>query len=235
MTLEDFNPEKSRSKIYLPEVRAIIEVINNESEDFLKKREKDLASMADKKDTLYHSRRTTNLGYLLAKERKFSEEGNKLFVETCFSHDVGKLKLPIRSITKPSSKFELKDLKKIEKHSILGYLYLKQEKRSPRVYNPILIHHEFQKRPYPDTKASMLRILGAMEDIDVDNGRLLAILDNFETSAFGRSYTNIKPMSSLDRVKEWIQVEAGFNQAGDEEIIDFLCSQYETIKELNKN
>ncbi len=74
--METFNPEKSRPKIYLPEVRAIIE-----GDRFLLDNHKALASMSDKKDTLHHSERMTNLGYLLAKHHNFSEEETTLFVE----------------------------------------------------------------------------------------------------------------------------------------------------------
>ena len=76
--MEIFNPEKPKKKRYLPEVQAIIEIINNEgkgkNKDFLKQREKDLASMSEKKETLRHSQRMTNLGYLLARKKIFSDE-----------------------------------------------------------------------------------------------------------------------------------------------------------------
>lgn len=172
-----------------------------------------------------------NLGFLLAKKLDYSDEESRLFVEACLLHDIGKTKLPRRYLGKPSKKFSEKDFNVIREHSRLGYKYLKDEGRSPRVYNPVLIHHEFQKRSYPETSGSIIRILGAMDDIDIDNGRLLAIIDNFDTQAFGRAYVDIEP-SSLDKVKKWIQVEAGFNQAGDEEIINFLCDQYEAVKGL---
>ena len=234
--MEIFNPEKPKKKRYLPEVQAIIEIINNEgkgkNKDFLKQREKDLASMSEKKETLRHSQRMTNLGYLLARKKIFSDEETKFFVEACLLHDIGKTELPKKYLAIPSKKFSEKDLKVVSQHSMLGYKYLKDEGRNSRVYNPILLHHEFQKRPYPNTKASILRILGTMDDTDIDNGRLLAIIDNFDTQAFGRSYVDIKS-APLGEVKKWIQVEAGFNQPGDEEVIDFLCDQYEKIKELS--
>ncbi|HUD08644.1 MAG TPA: HD domain-containing protein [Candidatus Saccharimonadales bacterium] len=235
--MEIFNPEKAKPKKYLPEVRTIIDIINNEGKkeedkNFLKNREKDLTSMSEKKETLRHSQRMTNLGYLLAKKMNFSDEETKFFVEACLLHDIGKTAVPRKYLGKPSKKFSDKDLKVVSEHSVLGYKYLKDKGRNSRVYNPILLHHEFQTRPYPHTKASILRILGAMDDTDIDNGRLLAIIDNFDTQAFGRSYVDIKS-APLGEVKKWIQVEAGFNQPGDEEIIDFLCDQYEKIKELS--
>ncbi|MFH0929954.1 MAG: HD domain-containing protein [Candidatus Moraniibacteriota bacterium] len=232
MTLEDFNPEKSKPKIYLPEVRAIIEIINNEgddeSKDFLKKREKDLAGMSAKKDTLRHSQRMTNLGYLLAKERNFSEEEIKFFVEICLLHDIGKIQLPQKYLARPFGKFSAKDFEVVRKHSIQGYAHLKQEKRSPRVYNPILIHHEFQEQPYPDTKASVLKLIENIEDIDVDNARLLAMIDVFDRRVFGSS--NIPPQPR-DQAEE--ELKKQFDQPGDEEVINFLFDQYEKIKNLN--
>jgi HD-GYP domain-containing protein (c-di-GMP phosphodiesterase class II) len=228
MTLEDFNSEKSKPKIYLPEVRAVIESINSESEDFLKKRQKDLAGMSAKKDTLRHSQRITNLGYLLAKERNFSEEEIKFFVEICLLHDLGKIQLPQKYLARPFGKFSAKDLEVVRKHSIQGYAHLKQEKRSPRVYNPILIHHEFQEQPYPDTKASVLKLMENMEDIDVDNARLLAIIDVFDRRVFGSS--NIPPLPREQAEKE---LKKQFDQPGDEEVINFLFLQYEEIRNLN--
>jgi HD-GYP domain-containing protein (c-di-GMP phosphodiesterase class II) len=227
MTLENFNPEKSKSKIYLPKVRAIIE---SDPAGFLKKREKDLAGMSAKKDTLRHSQRMTNLGYLLAKERNFSEEAIKIFVEICLLHDIGKIQLPQKYLARPFGKFSAKDLEVVRKHSIQGYAHLKQEKRSPRVYNPILIHHEFQEQPYPDTKAYVLKLMENMEDIDVDNARLLAMLDVFDRRVFGSS--NIPPQSR-EQAKEKLKEQ--FNQPGDEEVINFLFDQYEKIKELSQN
>ena len=180
-----------------------------------------------------HSQRMANLGFLLAKKLNFSDEETKLFVEACLLHDIGKAVLPQWYLNIPSNKFSEKDLKVVSEHAMLGYKYLREEKRDSRVRNPILLHHEFQKKhPYPPTKGNMLRILGAMDDKDIDNGRLLAILDNFDTQAFGRAHVAIEP-SSLDKVKKWLRDEQGFNQPGDEEVIDFLCDRYETIKDLS--
>ena len=47
MFMEVFNPEKAKPKIYLPEVREIID--SSEPKDYLKKKEKELASMSEKK------------------------------------------------------------------------------------------------------------------------------------------------------------------------------------------
>lgn len=224
--MEIFNPEKARPKTYLPEVKAIID---SDPTGFLRRGEKLLASMSEKKDTLRHSQRMTNLGYLLAKKKNFSDEEIKYFVEACFLHDIGKTELPKRHLN-PPKKFEPKDLKVVKEHAIKGHGYLKQEGRSPRVYNAVLVHHEFQEDPYPDTKAAVLRRMEDMEDVDVDNGRLLAMIDVFDTRVFGRAYSKLSPLSPKE-AKDKLNFQ--FDQPGDAEIIEFLFDQYETIKSLS--
>jgi len=221
MTLEDFNLEKSRPKTYLPEVRAIIE-----SDKFLISGQKVLAGMSAKKDTLRHSQRMTNLGYTLARHRNFSEEEIKIFIETCLLHDIGKAEIPQKYLSKTTGKFGPKDLKIVGVHAYRGYACLKNRERSPRVYNPVLLHHEFQENPYPAIGVQFKDI----EDIDVDNARLLAMLDVFDRRVFGSS--NIPPLSR-DQAEEKLNEQ--FNQPGDEEVINFLFDQYETIKELSQN
>lgn len=221
MTLEDFNPEKPKSKIYFPEVRAIIE-----SEKFLRDGQKELAGMSAKKDTLRHSQRMTNLGYLLAKHRNFSEEETRLFVETCLLHDIGKTELPQKYLAKPSNKFSAKDLEIVGKHAHRGYIYLKHEGRDPRVFLPVLLHHQYQKKSYPAIGTQFKEI----EDVDVDNSRLLAMLDVFDVYAFGRPLSKTDPLTR-DQAEQKLKEQ--FDQPGDEEVIVFLFSQYEEVKDLN--
>lgn len=225
MTLETFNPEKAKPKIYLPEVRATINSIK-----YLRDKEKELTGKGDKKDTLHHSQRVANLGYLLAKNQKFSEEKINFFVETCLLHDIGKMQIPVKYLTKRADKFGPKDLKVVRHHADWGYSILKEEGRSPRVYNPVYYHHEYQDQPYPETKAKVLRRMNDTEDIDFDNARFLAMIDVFDRRVFGSS--NIPPMVP-EQAKERLKEQ--FNQPGDEKVINFLFDQYETIKGLSEN
>ena len=80
------NPEKPKPKIYLPEVRKIIE-----SDIFLKWGLRQLEGINDEGDTLRHSQRITNLNYLLAKHFKYSEEDTELAVQAGLLHDIGKI------------------------------------------------------------------------------------------------------------------------------------------------
>lgn len=219
MTLEDFHPEKPKPKIYLPEVRTIIE-----NDKFLISGQKVLAGMSAKKDTLRHSQRMTNLGYLLAKHRSFSEEEIKIFIETCLLHDIGKAEIPQKYLSKTTGKFGPKDLKIVGVHAYRGYACLKKKERSPRVYNPVLLHHEFQENPYPAIGVQFKGI----EDIDVDNARLLAMMDVFDRRIFGSS--NIPPQPP-EQAEEKLKEQ--FDQPGDAEIIAFLFLQCEKIKNLN--
>jgi len=212
------NPEKHKLEIYLPEVRAIIE-----KDRFLLDGQKALASMSDKRDTLHHSERMTNLGYLLAKQRNFSEEETKLFVEICLLHDIGKTEVSQKHLTKPFGKFGPKDLEAVKKHPRYGYSYLKHEDRSPRVYNPVLLHHQFQPKPYPKIGIEFQK----MEDIDVDNARFLAMLDVFDTRVFGRPYAKIEPQPRDEAERE---LKKQFDQPGDEGVIDFLFLHSKEIR-----
>ncbi len=213
-------PEKSKPEIYLPEVRAIIE-----RDRFLLDGQKALASMSDKRDTLHHSERITNLGYLLAKHHNFSKEETRLFVEICLLHDIGKTEVSRKHLTKPFGKFGPKDFEAVKKHPRYGYSYLKHEGRSPRVYNSVLLHHQFQPDPYPKIGAEFKEI----KDEDVDNARLLAMLDVFDTRVFGRSYAKIQPQPR-DIAEE--ELKKQFDQPADKEVIDFLFLQSEKIRSL---
>lgn len=223
--MEIYDPEKKKPKIYFPEVRAIIE-----GDKFLMAGQKDLAGkLFDKKDTLRHSQRITNMGYLLAQKLGFSKEETAFFVEVCLMHDIGKTEIPPKYLIPPSGKFGPKNLQVVSKHAFKSYVYLLNKNRNPRVCYPVLLHHEFQERPYPDTNAALLKKLGEVEDVDIDNARRLAMLDVFDTYAFGRPYSKIKPLP-LEEVKE--KLLAQFQDEGDEEMIDFLIGEYERVKEL---
>lgn len=93
------------------------------------------------------------------------------------------------------------------------------------MYLPILLHHQYQKNPYPAIGIQFWEI----EDIDVDNSRLLAILDVFDTIAFGRPSVKIYPLS-LEKCREELLNQ--FRDEKDEEVIDFLIKQYEKINNL---
>jgi hypothetical protein len=66
----------------------------------------------------------------------------------------------------------------------------------------------------------------------VDNGRLLAMVDVFETMAFGRPYVKILPMP-LEMVRKKLAEQ--FQEPGEAENIEFLIRQYETVKKLGED
>ncbi len=212
--------EQPKPKIYLPEVR---EFIVNDS--FLKWGIEQLKEIDDDGNTLRHSQRITNLGYRLAKKLNFSEEKEYDFLEACLLHDIGKISTPASILMKPHDEFTDEDMEVVRKHPREGKEILEMQGRSPRVCNAVLLHHEFQKKSYPALGAEYREI----EDIDVDNARLLAMLDVFDTVVFGRQ--NIEPVPEEMRKITWMKQ---FDQKGDEEIIDFFLSQYETINNLSK-
>lgn len=220
--MEMHKPE--RRQAFLDPVREIIE-----SDDFLKRGQKELAGISDKKDTLRHSQRIANCGYMLFEQ--FAGADNPLrkemglAVETCLLHDIGKTEVPSKYLTRPYGKFGPKDLRVVSEHAYRGYVYLKHKNRSPRVYYPVLLHHEFQKHDYP----ALGKELQEMKEVDIDNGRFLAILDVFDVYAFGRPHAKIAPLPP-EQAKERLLEQ--FDLLEDEEIIIFLQSKIEEIKKL---
>lgn len=220
------NPEKPKPKIYLPEVRAIIE-----SDGFLTEVSQRLEKIGDEENTLRHSQRIANLGYLLANHLKLPKERAQNFFKACFAHDIGKTKTPVEILKKPGKDFTDEDWEIIKKHprdgkEILKEM-LKEEEFGPRVYNPVLLHHDFQERDYPAIGIEATDFDD--EDVDIDNARLLAMVDVFDRCAFGS--TNIKPLSE-NKIEQ--RMAEQFNLVGDKEIISFLMDQYEIIKGLNE-
>lgn len=216
--MEIYNPERKRPKIYLPETRKILE-----GDVYLKWALRMLEEINDEGDTLRHSQRTANLGFLLARHLNYSKEEIEFFAEVNVLHDIGKIEVDSSILTKPSDIFSDEDMKKVSQHALDGYGIV--ESRNPRAAKIILLHHEFQARPYPKIDIEALNI--PPEDIEL--ARRLAIIDVFDTCAFGRQ--NIK---SLPLAQCKAKLMQQFKQKGDEELIDFLMSQYETIKELQR-
>jgi len=218
-------PEKPQPKIYLPEVREILE--NNV---FLKWGLQQLEGINDGGNTLRHTQCVTNCGYLLAKhlaeKNNLSSEDIELFVEICLLHDIGKIKTPASILTKPWKEFTEDDRKIVSEHVREGKEILKTQGCSPRVYNPVLLHHEFQEKSYPEIDIEA----ADFEDEDIDNARLLAIIDVFDRMAFGA--TNIETLPKEDWKPKLMKQ---FNQPEDERIIDFLISQYEAIRGLSES
>jgi len=233
--MEIYRPEKFKSSAYLPEVQAVLAAVierdknNPEAKNFLPNSLKIISDLSDKKDTLRHSQRMTNLGYLLAKKLNFSKEEVEFFVEACLLHDVGKKDIAWKHRARLSEKFSKVDRREMKKHPKYSYQYLRWAGRSPRVYYPVYLHHAFQEDPYPETKADFLKSLDGLEDKDVDNARLLAMLDVFDIMAFGRPYVRISPIPLEDARQKLAEL---FGEAGDGEMIEFLVGQYERIREL---
>ncbi|MDI6778161.1 MAG: HD domain-containing protein [Patescibacteria group bacterium] len=190
-------PNLERRQVYLDPVRKIIE-----NDIFLRWVREQLDLISDEGDTLRHTQRMTNCGYLLirhlAREQKLSNDDIELFVETCLSHDLGKIEVDYKSLIKTSGKFSPEDFEIVKQHVEKGYDILKHCGRSDEVYNPVLIHHTFQPDPYPPLAIKRKK---NMNERDKRNGRLLAMTDVFETCAFGRKFVEIRPLP-LDKAPE---------------------------------
>jgi hypothetical protein len=217
--------------LYSPEVRQMIG-----RSTFLLSCQKMLADIGDKNETLHHSQRAANCCFLLAKHCGLPEEQAGWFTVAGLVHDIGKAKLPLKHLARLYTKFSVRDRKILKLHPKLGYIFLKHEMRkkedSFRVYNPVFAHHLYQKDSYPDTKGTVLRILGTFDDLDFDNARRLAMVDVADTCLFGRPSINMCP-SPPDQVRK-ILIEQ-FQTPEDKSLIDFLISQYPSIKNLLGN
>lgn len=218
--------------IYFPEVRQIIG-----GSAFLLSCQKVLADIGDKGETRRHSQRAANFGFLLTGHCRLPEEQTRWFIKACFLHDIGKAKLALKHLFKLYVKFGPRDRKVLKLHPILGYIFLKHEmyemrkkEDSFRVYNPVFAHHLSQKDPYPDTKGTVLKILGTFDDLDLDNARRLAMVDVADTLLFGRPSIHMH-----SRTREYTReaLVEQFQAPGEEELIDFLISQYPKIKNLS--
>lgn len=219
--------EGGMESIYFPEVRLWIG-----HSSFLLLCQKMLADIGDKGDTLHHSQRAANFGFLFAKHCGLPEQQTKWLSVAGLVHDIGKTKIPLKHLFKLYAKFGVRDRKILKLHPRLGYIFLKHEMRkedSSRVYNPVFAHHMHQKDPYPDTKGSVLRILGTFDDLDLDNSRRLAMVDVADTLLFGRPSINMYPVSP-DQARKILLEQ--FQAPREEELIDFLISQYVIIKNL---
>lgn len=220
-------PEAEARSVHLDPVKELIE-----SDDFLSENLEKIGEIKnDGKDTLRHTQRIANLGYMLAAH--LAEKNNRPvvgdindFVKACLFHDVGKTEIPSEHLVKPSYDFTEEDFEIVSQHAYKGYEFLKQKKISPRTYNVVLLHHAFQKKDYPPLSVE----LRGIEEVDVDNARLLAMVDVFDTCAFGRPHVEIAPLSRDETEKRLMEQ---FDQPGDEEIIGFLLEKYGEIKDLD--
>lgn len=209
--------EKPRLPVYLSEVGDVFQ-----SDAFFKTAEDKLRSMSDRENTLRHSRRVVNIGCLLAKHLKFSEEKMEDFIEACFLHDIGKTKIRNpEALMRPEGEFTKEDWEIISEHARMGYLHLREAGRSPRVYNPVLLHHAFQDQAYPEIGIEA----ASLTEEDIDMARLLAMVDVFDTCVFGRD--NIRSIP-IEQAKAALMKQ--FGETGDKELINFLERNIETIK-----
>ena len=160
---------------------------------------KALASAVDAKDhnTARHSRRVTELSLILADAIGMTQEEKHVLELAAWMHDVGKIGVPDRILSKPSSLTE-EEVCVMRNHPAMGGEIVGQIEEMIGVSTVIRHHHE---RPdghgYPDGLRGQAIPLAS---------RIILIADAFEAMTSNRSY---RPDQGRDRAFEELRQHGG--------------------------
>jgi len=129
--------------------------------------------------TFTHSVEVATIAMIIAKEMKFSQEEVAQIGMCGLLHDIGKYKVPLSILNKPSSltpaEFEI-----MKKHPVFSYHLLKTSGLSQEILMGILQHHEkLNGTGYP---------MGARKDQICRFARILAVADVFDALVSVRPY-----------------------------------------------
>ncbi len=129
--------------------------------------------------TYVHSLNVALICYVMAKWLGFSKEEERTLCLCGLLHDVGKMKIPIDIIKKPSC-LSPEEFNVVKSHTLLGYSVLKHEDISECIKRVALMHHEkCDGTGYP---AGLLD-----EQID-DYAKIVAIADVYDAMTSDRVY-----------------------------------------------
>lgn len=108
-------------------------------------------------------------------------------------HDIGKVWMPSEVLEKDSKEFNGEDMKVIESHSIIGYLYLSEKEHR---FSSLMafLHHTFQKNGYPKLDKLDLEFKRETMDILDYSTRIIAIADSFDAAC--RRHCSGKPLAN---------------------------------------
>jgi putative nucleotidyltransferase with HDIG domain len=134
-------------------------------------------------ETYHHSHRVAALALLLANEIGISERDQKALYDGTILHDIGKLKIPAKILTK-EQKLTTDEWILIQKHPIFSYELIKPFFSSSEIPYMVLFHHErYNGSGYP------FRLLN--QDIPI-GAMIIAIVDSFDAMTCQRSYNKAK-------------------------------------------
>lgn len=131
------------------------------------------------KDSLAHSIRVGALAMDIGKQNNLSKNDIKLLGIAGLLHDLGKCDIPKEILTK-KSELTPDERKEIEKHSLYGFLRLK-EKAFATIRKMVVAHHEYTHKPYPRKHQRQDDALSFVTQI-------LAVADMFDALVSERSY-----------------------------------------------
>ena len=149
-----------------------------------------LAAAIDAKDayTHGHSGRVAAYSKEIARRYGYSEEHMEKIYMIALLHDVGKIGIPDAIINKPTSLTE-DEYKLVKNHTLVGDGILKKIEEMPDLAIGARWHHErYDGSGYPDGLAG--------NDI-LEEARIIAVADSYDTMASRRSYRDILPQEKV--------------------------------------
>jgi putative nucleotidyltransferase with HDIG domain len=169
-----------------------------------------LAAAVDAKDryTGGHSQRTTKLAATIAEELGLSEEDIELTRYASLLHDVGKIGISERILSKPGPLDE-KEWSQIHRHPALGADIVERAASLQKLGPIILYHHErYDGQGYPAGLSG--------EDIPL-KARILAVADAYEAMTSERTY---RPAMTVEQALATLR--DGADKQWDGEVVEVL-------------
>ncbi len=187
-----------------------------------------LSEAVDAKDryTSGHSKRVAEYSKMIAKRMGKSDSEQENIYRAGLLHDVGKIRIPVDIINKPS-KLTDEEYDLIKLHSVTGYHILKNISEHKEMAIAAKYHHErYDGKGYPNGLAG--------EDIP-EVSRILAVADSYDAMTSNRSYRKGLPQ---DVVKG--EIEKGKGTQFDAHIADIMLQMIDEdieyrLRQIDKN
>lgn len=158
-----------------------------------------LSNTVEAKDyyTNGHSKRVAEYARTIAKRMGKSKEEQQEIYYAGLLHDVGKIRIPDRILSKPG-KLTAEEFGCIKLHPIAGYHILKDISKNNRIADAAKWHHErYDGKGYPTGLRG--------EDIP-EIARIIGVADAYDAMTSNRSY---RPVMSQEKVRAEIEAGAG--------------------------
>lgn len=157
-------------------------------------------------ETYKHSLHVGLLSIDLGIENKLADHEIKLLGYSGLLHDIGKLKIPRKILSKPTL-LNLKEIEIMKEHSRLGFLETKDIKYR-EVGEIVAAHHEYNPYPYPrkgkDSRRNMIykNEKRNNRDMIIKLGQIVAISDIYDALISKRAY---KPSLPKEEVRKLLK------------------------------